>query len=316
MAEPAQKIPGQKSCCGPSRGGRPVAPSVTTDACRRVASNAVSVPGGVALVGTSNPVIPNDGEDPVRRQRVSGFLMGATAVTNAEFRTFVEATGYQTEAERFGWSFVFWSHVPKSVGATQAVVEVEWWRRVPGAVWSAPHGPGTEHACLPDHPVVQVSWNDARAYCDWVGGRLPNEAEWEHAARAGEGDVRFPWGNSEPNDTDFQPCNIWQGHFPETDLARDGYSGTAPAQSYQPNSWGFYNMVGNTWEWTSQAYTIKSLKRGVKERLKSMRGYKVLKGGSFLCHASYCYRYRIAARSGNSPDSTTTHQGFRVVWDG
>lgn len=177
------------------------------------------------------------------------------------------------------------------------------------------NGPGSMEAVWrPDHPVVHISWNDAQSYAKWAGGRLPTEAEWEHAARGGLGDVRFPWGDREPNDTDFLPCNIWQGDFPKTNSAKDGFVTTAPARYYEPNGYGLYNVVGNVWEWTADAYRIKSLKKHVRQRLATMKDYKLSKGGSFLCHASYCYRYRIAARSGTSPDSTTTHQGFRVVW--
>lgn len=267
------------------------------------------------MVGTKSPEIPDDGEDPRRETRIKPFRMGATTVTNAQFQEFVSATGFVTEAERFGWSFVFWSQVPESVGATRGVVEVEWWRRVDGANWRDINGPGTAaDAWHADHPVVHVSWNDAQAYARWVGGRLPTEAEWEHAARGGLGDIKFPWGNQEPNDTDFHPCNIWQGQFPKINTAKDGFVTTAPAQYYDPNGYGLYNLVGNVWEWTAEPFRVKSLKKHVRQRLTGMKGYKLSKGGSFLCHKSYCYRYRIAARSGTSPDSTTTHQGFRVVW--
>ena len=307
-----------KACCSPSRecsSPRAAARFAGRATERRLAEHAVVIPGGTALVGTDAPQIPDDGESPLRRVRVHDFAMGAIAVTNAEFADFVAATGYVTEAERFGWSFVFWAQVPESHGPTEGVVAIEWWRRVDGAIWSVPNGPGTEDVCHPDHPVVHVSWNDARAYCNWVGGRLPTEAEWEHAARGGLGDVPFPWGDAAPNDSDFMPCNIWQGRFPELNTARDGYATTAPAHSFQPNGYGLYNMVGNVWEWTSDSYRIRSLKKVVKKRLSEMKGYKLSKGGSFLFHRSYCYRYRIAARSGTSPDSATTHHGFRVVWD-
>jgi len=165
-----------------------------------------------------------------------------------------------------------------------------------------------------DHPAVHISWNDAKVYAEWAGGRLPTEAEWEHAARGGLGDVKFPWGDLEPDDHENFPCNIWQGRFPDENSGKDGYLTTAPARSFAPNGYGLYNLAGNVWEWTSDTYKVKSLKKQVKERLKHMKNYKLSKGGSFLCHKSYCFRYRIAARSGTSPDSATTHHGFRVVW--
>ena len=252
----------------------------------------------------------------MRRKRVKPFRMGATSVTNAQFAEFAESTGFVTEAERFGWSFVFWSHVSGSVGPTQGVASVEWWRRVDGATWRDVNGPGTfDTAWKPDHPVVHVSWNDARAYARWVSGRLPTEAEWEHAARGGLKDVRFPWGDDEPDDRQFFPCNIWQGKFPERDLGLDGFTATAPAQSFLPNGYGLYNLVGNVWEWLAEPYVIRSQRKDARARQESLKGFKLAKGGSFLCHQSYCYRYRIAARTGNSPDSTTSHTGFRVVWD-
>lgn len=312
------KDPSQNSCCTPVRTGQRstltqnIQPAGTVDGVRGAAS---PIPGGQGFVGTRVAGIPDDGETPLRTTRIKPFRMGPTTVTNGQFEDFVRDTGYITEAEQFGWSFVFWAQVPAHVGPTQSAPAVEWWRRVEGANWRDINGPDTmAEAWQPDHPVVQVSWNDARAYCKWAGGRLPSEAEWEHAARGGLGDVPFPWGDTEPNDTDHTPCNIWQGHFPQTNTGRDGHITTAPARAYAPNGYGLYNLVGNVWEWTSDAYTIKSLKKDVRARLAQMKGYKLSKGGSFLCHASYCYRYRIAARSGSSADSATTHQGFRVLW--
>lgn len=308
----------EKACCSPVRAvnvrvmrDQPVKREKTgTDFA------SVKVSGGIAFLGTNRPQIPDDGESPFCKKRLKPFRIGQTAVTNREFREFVDETGYVTDAERYGWSFVFWSDVSKLVPATRGVQGAGWWRRVDGATWKDINGPGTEAGFWhPDHPVVQVSHADASAYALWAGGRLPSELEWEHAARAGQGDVPFPWGDVDPNDTDNFPCNIWQGDFPYFNTGLDGWKTTAPAKSYQPNALGLYNMIGNVWEWTRDAYRVKSRKKHVRQRMRQMRGFKLLKGGSFICHRSYCYRYRIAARTGNSPESSTTHQGFRVVWD-
>ena len=306
-----------KPCCAPTRGA-------TSHAANLLASSrqsspeilgAVDIPGGKALIGTNDPMIVIDGEGPLRTKMVKPFRAMKTAVTNAQFAQFIEETGFVTEAERFGWSFVFHSDVPEDVSETQGVVGTEWWRRVDGANWHDPHGPSTAASSLPNHPVVQVSWHDAQAFAAWCGGRLPSEVEWEHAARGGLGDVRFPWGEGEPDETAYFPCNIWQGGFPATNTCVDGWSGTAPVDAFDPNGYGLFNMVGNVWEWAAEPFRVKSLKKDVRKRLDGMKGFKLLKGGSFLCHESYCYRYRIAARIGNSPDTTTPHQGFRVVWD-
>jgi formylglycine-generating enzyme required for sulfatase activity len=189
--------------------------------------------------------------------------------------------------------------------------------RIDGAFWFSPEGPGSDVAGRDDHPVVQVSWSDAEAFAAWAGGRLPSEAEWEHAARSGADlDVRFPWGDAEPDDTHVH-CNIWQGRFPETNTLADGWYGTAPARSFEPNGAGLYNTCGNVWEWTSDAYSVRSVSKAAKFRNERARAgrQRVLKGGSFLCHSSYCYRYRIAARSGNDADSAASNVGFRVAYD-
>jgi formylglycine-generating enzyme len=276
----------------------------------------VDIPGGTAFLGTQNPVILDDAEGPLRKKRVEPFLMGQTTVTNAQFAAFVSETGYVTDAEKFGWSFVFHAQVPGSVGPTEAMPNLPWWRRVDGANWKDINGGGATLARdLPDHPVVHVSWHDARAFAAWSGARLPTEAEWEHAARAGQGDVRFPWGDAEPDDQAHFPCNIWQGRFPDTNTGADGHITTAPVTSFAANGFGLYNLVGNVWEWTAEPFVIRSQRKGARQRQAAMQGYKLAKGGSFLCHKSYCYRYRIAARTGNAPDSAATHIGFRVVWD-
>ncbi|MDE2912043.1 MAG: formylglycine-generating enzyme family protein [Paracoccaceae bacterium] len=316
---------GPSGCCAPVRHvltSRPEAPdpgpAVRPDphtAGTGTASETVRIPGGVVMVGTRQAVLPLDGEAPARRKRIGPFRIDATAVTNARFREFVHETGYVTDAERIGDSFVFERFLPANAPPSRAVAEAPWWRVIDGADWRRIHGPGSDEAWEPEHPVVHVTWNDASAFADWCGGRLPSEAEWEHAARGGLGDVRYPWGNDEPNDVDFFPCNIWQGRFWDVDLGLDGYVGTAPARSFEPNGYGLFNMVGNVWEWTAQPFRVRSLKRTATRVHSGKRGYRLVKGGSFLCHASYCHRYRIAARTGSTPDSSTSHQGFRVVYD-
>ena len=280
----------------------------------RKSFEAIRIEGGQSLIGTNTPMLKEDAEAPLRKLKIKSFKISANPVTNREFADFVAQTGYVTEAEIFGWSFVFWNDVPDEIGPTQSVPGLEWWHRVDGAYWRKING-RRDALDWPDHPVVQVSWNDALAYAKWAGGRLPKEAEWEHAARGGLGDVRFPWGNQEPYETGFHPCNIWQGSFPKTNTCSDGFAFTAPSNSFEPNGFGLYNMVGNVWEWTADPFKIASLKKQSRQRMSAMKGFKLCKGGSFLCHKSYCYRYRIAARTGNAPDSATPHQGFRMVWD-
>jgi formylglycine-generating enzyme required for sulfatase activity len=290
--------------------------SASRSAREALLSETVLIPGGRAEIGTQHPIIVTDGEGPRRFVRVKPFRLGVTAVTNAQFSAFIAETGYVTEAERFGWSYVFYQHVD-GVAYTEGVVGAEWWRRIDGASWHTPFGPGSSLDELADYPVVHVSWNDANQFAAWAGGRLPTEAEWEHAARGGLANTIYPWGDQHPDDQGFMPCNIWQGEFPRRNTAADGYAGLAPARSFAPNGYGLYNMSGNSWEWTSENFRVRSLKasaRAADERARES-GFKLLKGGSHLCHASYCHRYRIAARTGNTPDSTTGHIGLRLAFD-
>ncbi|MDO9352218.1 MAG: formylglycine-generating enzyme family protein [Solirubrobacteraceae bacterium] len=265
----------------------------------------VDLDGGTFLMGTDSPeAIRGDGEGPARPVTVEPFSIAATAVTVAEFRAFVEATGFQTDAERFGWSFVFHLHLPADHPPTQGLASAPWWRQVHGADWAHPQGPGSSTEGRDDHPAVHVSRDDALAYCAWAGLRLPTEAEWEFAARGGLEGARYPWGD------DLMPggqhrCNIFQGDFPVEDTAEDGWAGTAPVDAFPPNGFGLYNAAGNVWEWCADPFLAPN----------ASPGEVVVRGGSHLCHRSYCDRYRVAARTGNTPDSSLSHTGFRAVRD-
>jgi formylglycine-generating enzyme required for sulfatase activity len=268
------------------------------------------------FVGTDNPVIPLDGEGPERRASIQAFRLEVEAVTLRRFAEFVRATGYVTDSERCGSSSVFKPLLNNADLAVGFGLDTSWWALVADANWRQPEGAGSTADQRLDHPVTQVSWNDAVAFATWVGGRLPTEAEWEHAARGGNKRQIYPWGDEEPTD-DKVFCNIWQGPFPNGNTLRDGYLGTAPTRSFHPNDSGIYNLCGNVWEWTADAFRIRSLSRNARARTGQAKRYsdKVLKGGSFLCHKSYCYRYRIAARMGLSSDSAASNCGFRVAYD-
>ncbi|MET8926559.1 formylglycine-generating enzyme family protein [Streptomyces sp. NPDC004623] len=275
----------------------------------------VLLPGGVFLMGTEDPEgFRADGEGPVREVRVSPFRIDAHAVSNRRFAEFVSATGHVTEAERFGWSYVFAGFLPAALRRGAGRPEgTPWWCGVKGARWDAPEGPGSGIEDRGDHPVVHVSWNDARAYSRWAGARLPTEAEWEYAARGGLEQARYPWGDELTPGGEHR-CNIWQGRFPTRNTAEDGYAGTAPADAYQPNGFGLYNMAGNVWEWCQDWWsTTHPAGRRSDPRGPGSGDTKVMRGGSYLCHRSYCNRYRVAARTRNTPDSTTGNLGFRCV---
>ncbi len=259
-----------------------------------------------------------DGEGPVRPITLQPFHIDACCVTNEEFNTFVNATAYKTEAERFGWSFVFHLFLSRAqlANVRQRVVGSEWWCRVEGAGWRHPEGPGSTIKQRWDHPVVHVSWTDAVAYAAWAGKRLPTEAEWECAARGGLVQKRYAWGD------EFMPdgrhrCNIWQGIFPTQNTAEDGHAGTAPAKSFKPNGYGLYNVAGNVWEWCHDWFSPDFHVNGPRrDPLGPPTGdRKVVRGGSYLCHDSYCNRYRVAARTANTPDSSSGNTGFRCVRD-
>jgi sulfatase modifying factor 1 len=262
----------------------------------------LALPTAEFTMGSGEQRYPADSEGPPRTVTVGAFRIAAHAVSNDDFATFAAATGYFTTAEREGWSFVFAGLLPARFPPTRGVAAAPWWRQVPDAAWHRPEGRGSDLEGRGDHPVVHVSWLDARAYCRWAGSRLPSEAEWEYAARGGLDGARYPWGDELTPGGEHR-MNVFQGRFPEQDTGEDGYAGTAPVDAFVPNGYGLYNATGNVWEWCADRFG------------PSRPAERVMRGGSYLCHESYCWRYRCAARSANSPDSSAGNIGFRVAAD-
>ena len=260
----------------------------------------VDLPAGSFLMGSTEPRYPADLEGPPRAIEVPGFALARHTVSNDEFAAFVAATGYLTTAEREGWSFVFGGLLPDDFPPTRGVADAPWWRQVYGAAWNHPEGPESDLSGRADHPVVHVSWLDARSYARWAGGRLPSEAEWEYAARGGLAGRRFPWGD-ELTPAGEHRMNVFQGTFPQHDTGADGFVGTAPVDAFAPNGYGLFNMTGNVWEWCADRFGP------TRPAARNMRG------GSYLCHESYCWRYRCAARNANTPDSSAGNIGFRLA---
>jgi formylglycine-generating enzyme required for sulfatase activity len=286
-------------CCAPAREAsveHEVAKPPTGPASR---AGFVDVPACEFAMGNDGPdANPGDGEGPVRNVRVGAFAIGATTVTNRAFGEFVTATGHVTDAERCGASFVFYLQVSAERRASLRRVApgLPWWAEVRGASWRRPEGLWSDIDARPDHPVVHVSWHDAQAYCAWAGARLPSEAEWECAGRGGLVGKRFAWGD-DLMVRGVPRCNVWRGAFPNRP-APGWTPGPVDAMSGEANGVGLFNVCGNVWEWCDDWF---------------VPGQRAMRGGSFLCHDSYCNRYRVAARGANTPASTASNIGFRAV---
>lgn len=303
----------------------------------------VWIPGGEFTMGTDGER-GHEAEKPAHRVRVDGFFMDETDVTNAQFRKFIEATGYVTTAERTPTLEEIMRQampgaeppppeqlVPGSVvftppGHPVSLDDVSQWQKwTPGANWRHPEGPGSTIEGKDDHPVVHVSWDDAKAYATWAGKRLPTEAEWEFAARGGLEGKKYVWGD-EPFSEEHPQCNIFQGHFPDKNTAKDGYARTSPVKAFPPNGYGLYDMAGNVWQWCDDWFLPDAYARvagpgvlinptGPPESFdpRVRPPERVQRGGSFLCCVGYCFNYRPGARLGCTPDTGMSHLGFRCV---
>jgi sulfatase modifying factor 1 len=305
----------------------------------------VWIPGGTFEVGSESPLARPE-ERPVHRATVSGFFMDRHEVTNAQFEAFVTATGYVTVAERpIDWE-VLSAQLPPGTpkpppevlmpGAlvfTPPDVSVplrdysRWWTWTTGACWRHPEGPGSSVKDRPSHPVTMIAWEDAAAYASWAGKRLPTETEWERAARGGLDGAVFSWGDDAPTN-EVPRANIWQGTFPAENTRLDGFAGTAPVGSFPANGYGLHDITGNVWEWCSDWYRPDAYRGREMAVQVDPQGpaasfdpaeptvpKRVTRGGSFLCHQTYCLRYRPSARIGTAIDTGMSHLGFRCVRD-
>ncbi|MFK0021172.1 formylglycine-generating enzyme family protein [Streptomyces sp. NPDC090798] len=306
------------ACCAPPAGRTAAQPVTVPSADHRGSLDGmVRVPGGRFLMGADDAEgFPADGEGPVRSVHVSTFHIDAFAVSNERFTEFVDATGHVTEAEHIGWSYVFAGFLPAALrrGAPRPA-RTPWWCGVAGARWDHPEGPGSTLEGRENHPVVHISWNDAAAYCAWARKRLPTEAEWEYAARGGLELKRYPWGDELDPGGEYR-CNIWRGTFPTKNTAADGHRATAPVDAFEPNGFGLHNTSGNVWEWCADWWAVDHPTGTATDPKGPATGQeKVIRGGSHLCHQSYCNRYRVAARTANTPDGASGHTGFRCARD-
>jgi formylglycine-generating enzyme required for sulfatase activity len=307
-------------------------------------SGMVKIPSGTFLMGNHHPKGGKPDESPVHPVKVDSFYMDETPVTNEQFDRFVSDTGYKTTAEKpVDWELLKLQLPPNTPKPPEdklspgslvfvpptAPVPLDntsrWWQWINGASWRAPKGPDSQ-TFGKDHPVVHVSLEDAQAYCLWQGKRLPTEAEWEWAARGGLENKKYPWGDEETEDK-AEKANIWKGHFPHQTTKPDNERWTSPVRKYPPNGYGLYDMSGNVWEWTSDLYDAtyyQSLKNDgtVSNPKNSKRSFDpdepntkkyAIRGGSFMCHPSYCWGYRVSARMKTTSDSSMMNLGFRCV---
>jgi len=293
----------------------------------------VWIEGGTFLMGSDNHY-PE--ESPALKVTVGGFWIDKQAVTNEQFARFVDSTGHITVAERVPDAKDYPGAKPEMLRPASVVFRkprhpvdlrnhYNWWTYVPGANWRHPEGPGSSIASRAQHPVVHVAYEDAAAYASWVGKELPTEAEWEFAARGGLEGATYAWGE------EFTPAgkimaNTWQGEFPWQNLATDGYEGTAPVGQFPPNGYGLFDMIGNVWEWTTDWYSAHHMAAPCCGGVRAERDHsfdpqtpairiprRVIKGGSYLCAANYCRRYRPAARMAQPVDTSTCHVGIRLI---
>ncbi len=326
----------EMSCCGtlPSRFGAVI----------QTPEGMVLIPAGeFTMGGIGNYARPD--EFPRHRVKLDGFWISQTPITNDQFSRFIEATGYVTTAEVPPKLADIMAQLPpgtpepsieKLVAASLIFKPSKhpvslsnhfiWWEWKTGADWRHPAGPDSSIDGLGDHPVVHVSWFDAQAYCEWAGGRLPTEAEWECAARGGLEDQPYVWG-TEVVDQGEQKLNIWQGTFPVTNTEEDGFYHTSPVRQFKPNGYGLYDMAGNVWEWVGDWYRPDTYQRRAQDKAvvnpqgpagsydpqEPLAPKRINRGGSFLCNDDYCSGYRPSARMKTTPDSSLLHLGFRVV---
>ena len=308
----------------------------------------VWISGGIYDMGASDGdrmALPH--EKPKHTVKVDGFYMDETEVTNAQFSRFIQATNYITTAERpVDWELIKQQLPPgtpkphdslllpgsllfkKTKESVPNLYDFsQWWRWTNGANWKQPEGKGSSIDGKDNHPVVHVSYEDAMAYCHWAGRRLPTEAEWEFAARGGKRDKIYFWGDLTDKLSSY--VNSWEGEFPVDNTQADGFEKSAPVKTYPPNGYGLYEISGNVWEWTSDWYSsqyyqyckensITNNPKGPKEAFNPSNPYvdeRVIRGGSFLCNASYCASYRVSSRMATDPNTSLEHLGFRTVMD-